>query len=84
MPYKKETKNKKKKSRFEPELPKAAYSNLVEDLEPGQAFLSGGALFLKTTGIYQQIVDLETGNLLDDACEQIAIPVEITIKWRKK
>lgn len=53
-------------------------------LHNGDAFLRGGGLFMKCDNCEQEAIDLDTGYIQTDMCEEIVEPVDIQITWKKK
>lgn len=54
------------------------------DLEDGDAFIMNGALWVKINTCDQEALNLDNGRYEDCLCEQIVIPVDITINWKRK
>lgn len=55
-----------------------------DTLHNGDAFLYAGALWMKCDNCEQEAIDLNTGSVRTEMCEEIVEPVSITVKWSRK
>lgn len=78
-------KAKKKTSRVSPPIPvdDKKYSR-YEDLTNGECFLWGGRLMMKWDVNDQEAYDLNGEGYKDMMCDEVVIPVDVKITWKKK
>lgn len=73
-----------KKSRINPAVPKTSFEYVkYEDLDDGDCFLMRGDLWMKSEMDDQVAVKLDDGDFDCCLCDEIVIPVNVTINWRK-
>jgi len=76
---------KKPVSRVSPTVPAIPPKYVQYDgLNNGDAFLYNGALYMKCENCEQEAINLDTGIVQTDLCEEIVEPVSITIGWTRK
>ena len=61
-------------------VPGVTYSDLGE----GDCFIMDKELWIVTNYGNQVAVNLNTGDYNYDLCDQVVIPVDVEIKWKKK
>lgn len=85
MPVKRVTKKVVKKSRINPAVPKTIIEyTKYEDLADGDCFLLRGILWIKTEMDDQNAINLSNGDYDRNLCDEIVVPVNVTINWEKK
>lgn len=73
------------KSRVSPIVPVDDTIHIkYEDLANGDCFLWKGHLMMKWDFEDQEAIDLDSGEKQDYLCEEIVIPVDIKIAWKRK
>ena len=78
-------KDKKKKSRVSPKINLEVPGVTYNDLSDGDCFIMDKQLWIKSdTYDYQNATNLITGEITEDLCDQVVIPVDVEIKWIKK
>jgi len=84
MPVKKVTK-KAVKSRINPAVPKTNIEYVkYEDLANGDCFLLRDNLWIKCDHDDQEAINLKNGDYDCCLCDEIVIPVNVTINWERK
>lgn len=85
MPVKKVTKKVVKKNRINPLVPKTELKYVkYEDLDDGDCFLMRGNLWMECEMDDQVAVELNNGDFDCCLCDEVVIPVNVTINWEKK
>lgn len=68
--------------------PKIPQSNpdytIYEELRNGDCFLLHGKLYMKRDTCDQEAINLEDGTTVYDLCEDVVLPVNIKITWKKE
>jgi len=74
------------KSRINPVVPKTESPKYVkyEDLDDGDCFLMRGNLWMKSDMDNQEAINLSNGDFDCCLCDEIVIPVDVTINWQRR
>ena len=74
----------KRKSRITPPIISSPKATDYDDLNNGDAFLHSGCLCMKCENEEQEAINLDTGQMYSDMCNNTVVPVNITVAWKKK
>jgi hypothetical protein len=72
--------------RISPKLPQTPVQKRTYyyHLNNGDCFLYADRLWMKSDYDYQEAINLSNGDTAYDMCEDVVIPVDIKITWKKK